>query len=310
MSGTGQAVAAIFPGQGAQSVGMLGELASAHASIIERFAEASEVLGFDLWAMVQQGPGEVLGQTENTQPALLVASVCLWDLWQEAGSKVSCMSGHSLGEYSALVCAGAMSFSDGVRLVRKRGELMQAAVPNGQGSMAAVLGLDDEAIAQCCDEVDGEVSAANFNAPGQVVIAGESDAVLAAIDACKAAGAKRAVPLDVSGPFHSQLMRRAADDFADALDSIHVSMPTIPVYQNVHGGVAESVDALKHLLVEQLYSPVRWTTCVQALLDNGVGQFVECGPGNVLAGLVKRISRATPTLSLASEDGIAAANVL
>lgn len=310
MSVTGQTIAAIFPGQGAQSVGMLGELALNHPSIIERFSEASEVLGFDLWAMVQEGPGEVLGQTENTQPALLVASVCLWDLWKEAGSKVSYMSGHSLGEYSALVCAGALSFGDGVSLVRKRGELMQAAVPNGQGSMAAVLGLDDDAISQCCDEVAGEVSAANFNAPGQVVIAGESDAVHAAIDACKAAGAKRAVPLDVSGPFHSQLMRRAADDFAEALDSITVSMPAIPVYQNVHGGVAESVDVLKQLLVEQLYSPVRWTTCVQALLDSGVEQFVECGPGNVLAGLVKRISRATPTLGLASADGVAAANQL
>ena len=310
MSGSGPTIAAIFPGQGAQSVGMLGELAQAHPSITERFSEASDALGFDLWTMVQQGPSEVLGQTENTQPALLVASVCLWDLWEEAGNKVSCMSGHSLGEYSALVCAGAMSFSDGVGLVRKRGELMQAAVPNGQGSMAAVLGLDDESITQCCDDVAGEVSAANFNAPGQVVIAGERDAVLAAIDACKAAGAKRAVPLDVSGPFHSQLMRRAADDFSDALDSIHFSMPVIPVYQNVHGDVAESVEALKQLLVQQLYSPVRWTTCVQSMLDKGVQQFVECGPGNVLAGLVKRISRSTPTLSLANTDGIAAVNQL
>lgn len=310
MSGAGQQIAAVFPGQGAQSVGMLGELAQAHPSIIERFSEASEVLGFDLWAMVQEGPGEVLGQTENTQPALLVASVCLWDLWHEAGSKVSCMSGHSLGEYSALVCAGAMSFSDGVSLVRKRGELMQAAVPQGQGTMAAVLGLDDAAIAQCCDEIKGEVSAANYNAPGQVVIAGESAAVLAAIEACKVAGAKRAVPLDVSGPFHSQMMRPAADDFAEALNGTDITMPKIPVYQNVHGGVAQSVEELEQLLVQQLYSPVRWTACVQALLDNGVEQFVECGPGNVLAGLVKRISRATPTVGLANADGVAAANQL
>ena len=166
--------------------------------------------------MTEQGPSEVLGQTENTQPALLTASVALWDLWPSA-QKIGMMAGHSLGEYSALVCSGAMSFADGVALVRKRGELMQAAVPNGQGTMAAVLGLDDEAIAQCCEQVAGEVSAANYNAPGQVVIAGETDAVHAAIEACKAAGAKRAVPLDVSGPFHSRLMQRAAADFSEAL---------------------------------------------------------------------------------------------
>lgn len=310
MNGAGQKIAAIFPGQGAQTVGMLGDLAQAYPSINERFSEASDALGFDLWDMVQNGPSEVLGQTENTQPALLAASVCLWDLWTEAGTKVSFMSGHSLGEYSALVCAGAIGFTDGVKLVRRRGELMQAAVPNGQGSMAAVLGLDDDAIAQCCDQVDGVVSAANFNAPGQVVIAGESAAVLAAIDACKAAGAKRAVPLDVSGPFHSELMRRAADDFSQALADTTITMPKVPVYQNVHGAVAASVEELEQLLLQQLYSPVRWTACVQGLLDHGVEQFVECGPGNVLAGLVKRISRATPTLSVANADGVAAVNQL
>lgn len=304
---TAGSVAAIFPGQGAQSVGMLGELAESHASIKGRFDQASQVLGFDLWAMTQQGPSNVLGQTENTQPALLVASVALWDLWPEAEDKVAMMSGHSLGEYSALVCAGAMSFEDGVGLVRKRGELMQAAVPNGQGTMAAVLGLDDDVIAGCCEEVDGEVSAANYNAPGQVVIAGETAAVAAAIEACKAAGAKRAVPLDVSGPFHSRLMQRAADDFARALENIDFSMPRVPVYQNVHGEVAVSVEQMRQLLVEQLYSPVRWTTCVNALIDAGTEQFVECGPGNVLAGLVKRISRSTPTIGLCSSDGIAAA---
>ena len=310
MSGEAQTIAAIFPGQGAQTVGMLGELAQSQPSIKQRFAEASEVLGFDLWAMTQDGPADVLGQTENTQPALLTASVCLWDLWSGATDKVGQMAGHSLGEYSALVCAGAMSFSDGVALVRKRGELMTAAVPNGQGSMAAVLGLDDDAIAQCCAEVSGVVSAANFNAPGQVVIAGETAAVLAAIEACKAAGAKRAVPLEVSGPFHSELMRPAADEFAQALDQVQWSLPTIPVYQNVHGQPAQSVAELKDLLIQQLYSPVRWTTCVQALIDAGTEQFVECGPGNVLAGLVKRISRATPTLGLASADGVSAVNEL
>ena len=300
-------VAAIFPGQGAQSVGMLGELAAEYPSIQARFAQASEVLRFDLWAMTQQGPAEVLSQTENTQPALLVASVALWDLWPQAQEKVSVMSGHSLGEYSALVCAGAMSFTDGVALVRRRGELMQAAVPDGQGSMAAVLGLDDEAIAQCCDQVEGEVSPANFNAPGQVVVAGESGAVTAAIDACKAAGAKRAVPLDVSGPFHSRLMQAAAEDFANALGGIELSMPRLPVIQNVHGSVATSVDEMRTLLVEQLYSPVRWSACVESMIGSGVEQFVECGPGSVLAGLVKRISRATPTVGLSTASGINAA---
>ena len=305
-----ETIAAIFPGQGAQSVGMLSELAANHASIKLRFAEASDVVGFDLWAMTEQGPSEVLGQTENTQPALLTASVALWDLWPGAHEKVAMMAGHSLGEYSALVCAGAISFADGVALVRKRGELMQAAVPNGQGTMAAVLGLDDEAIAQCCHQVTGEVSAANYNAPGQVVIAGETAAVHAAIDACKAAGAKRAVPLDVSGPFHSPLMERAADDFSEALSAIELTLPEMPVYQNVHGQVADSVDEMRRLLVEQLYSPVRWTTCVTALLGAGVAQFVECGPGNVLAGLVKRISRGTLTVGLSTADGIEAARAL
>ncbi len=307
---TAETIAAIFPGQGAQSVGMLSDLAADHASIKLRFAEASDVLGFDLWAMTEQGPSEVLGQTENTQPALLTASVALWDLWPSAQEKIGMMAGHSLGEYSALVCAGAMSFADGVALVRKRGELMQAAVPNGQGTMAAVLGLDDAAIAQCCEQVAGEVSAANYNAPGQVVIAGETDAVHAAIEACKAAGAKRAVPLDVSGPFHSRLMQRAAADFSEALLAVELSLPAIPVYQNVHGQVADSVDEMRQLLVEQLYSPVRWTSCVAALLDAGVGQFVECGPGSVLAGLVKRIARGTPTVGLSTAQGIEAALAL
>lgn len=307
---TAETIAAIFPGQGAQSVGMLSDLAADHASIKLRFAEASDVLGFDLWAMTEQGPSEVLGQTENTQPALLTASVALWDLWPSAQEKIGMMAGHSLGEYSALVCAGAMSFADGVALVRKRGELMQAAVPNGQGTMAAVLGLDDAAIAQCCEQVAGEVSAANYNAPGQVVIAGETDAVHAAIEACKAAGAKRAVPLDVSGPFHSRLMQRAAADFSEALLAVELSLPAIPVYQNVHGQVADSVDEMRQLLVEQLYSPVRWTSCVAALLDAGVCQFVECGPGSVLAGLVKRIARGTPTVGLSTAQGIEAALAL
>ena len=222
-------LAAIFPGQGAQSVGMLADIAEAHASVKAKFDVASQVLGFDLWSMVQEGPAEVLGSTENTQPALLVASVALWELWLAGSEKVNVMAGHSLGEYSALVCAGAMSFEDGVRLVRTRGELMQRAVPNGQGGMAAVLGLDDDAIEACCASVAGEVSAANYNAPGQVVIAGAMSAVDEAIEACKAAGAKRALKLDVSGPFHSKLMAAAADDFSQALDAIEVVLSLIHI---------------------------------------------------------------------------------
>ena len=303
-------LAAIFPGQGAQSVGMLADIAGAHASVKAKFDVASEVLGFDLWSIVQEGTAEVLGSTENTQPALLVASVALWELWSAGGEKVNVMAGHSLGEYSALVCAGAMSFEDGVRLVRTRGELMQRAVPSGQGGMAAVLGLDDDAIEACCASVAGEVSAANYNAPGQVVIAGAMSAVDEAIEACKAAGAKRALKLNVSGPFHSKLMASAADDFSQALDAIAVVMPTIPVVQNVRASVAKDVGELKSNLVEQLYSPVQWTASVQFMLSHGLQLCVECGPGNVLAGLVKRISKETPTIGLSKMAGLGAANEL
>ncbi len=303
-------LAAIFPGQGAQSVGMLADIAGAHASVKAKFDVASEVLGFDLWSIVQEGTAEVLGSTENTQPALLVASVALWELWSAGGEKVNVMAGHSLGEYSALVCAGAMSFEDGVRLVRTRGELMQRAVPSGQGGMAAVLGLDDDAIEACCASVAGEVSVANYNAPGQVVIAGDMSAVDEAIEACKAAGAKRALKLNVSGPFHSKLMASAADDFSEALDAIAVVMPTIPVVQNVRASVAKDVGELKSNLVEQLYSPVQWTASVQFMLSHGLQLCVECGPGNVLAGLVKRISKETPTIGLSKMAGLGAANEL
>ena len=303
-------LAAIFPGQGAQSVGMLADIAGAHASVKAKFDVASQVLGFDLWSMVLEGPAEVLGSTENTQPALLVASIALWELWSGGGEKVNVMAGHSLGEYSALVCAGAMSFEDGVRLVRTRGELMQRAVPNGQGGMAAVLGLDDEAIKACCASVAGEVSAANYNAPGQVVIAGDISAVDEAIEACKAAGAKRALKLDVSGPFHSKSMAAAAGDFSQALDAIEVVMPRVPVVQNVRASVAKDVGELKSNLVEQLYSPVQWTASVQFMLGQGLEQCVECGPGNVLAGLVKRISKETPTIGLSKMAGLEAANAL
>ena len=297
-------MAAIFPGQGAQSVGMLSDLATVHSVIEERFDEASQVLGFDLWDMVQQGPAELLGQTENTQPALLAASVALWELWPNAIENVDVLCGHSLGEYSALVCAGALSFGDAVKLVRIRGELMQQEVPSGAGGMAAILGLDDDVIERCCGEVSGEVGPANYNAPGQVVIAGETAAVDAAIEACSQAGARRAVSLDVSGPFHSVLMKPAATALDLAISEIELNMPIRPVVQNVRADIASDVVGIRERLVEQLYSPVRWTDCVHGMLEQGVDQFVECGPGGVLAGLIKRISRATPTRSLQKPDDL------
>jgi [acyl-carrier-protein] S-malonyltransferase len=289
---------------------MLGELAEAYPSIRSTFDAASEVLGFDLWALVQDGPSEELAETENTQPALLTASYALWTVWQVEGPTPAYVAGHSLGEYSALVCAGAIDFRDGVRLVRRRGELMQEAVPSGQGTMAAILGLDDDEISACCDQVDGVVGAANYNAPGQVVIAGETPAVEAAMEACKTAGAKRALRLDVSGPFHSELMGRAREQFAAELAEVSIQMPSIPIVQNVNAKSPADAEALVGNLIDQLSTPVRWTGCVETMIHNGVDQFVECGPGNVLAGLAKRISRSTPTVGLSTADGMQAARSL
>ncbi len=300
-------IATIFPGQGSQSVGMLAEASERSPIVRERFAEASDVLSFDLWQLTQQGPAEVLGQTENTQPALLTASVALWDALQalrDVPLTVQAMAGHSLGEYSALVCAGAISFVDGVGLVRKRGELMQQAVPSGQGGMAAILGLDDSKVRACCAAVAGVVTAANYNAPGQIVIAGEKSAVAAAIHACKDAGAKRAVALDVSGPFHSPLMAPAAEEFSEVLNAIQVHMPEITVVQNVEARPATDEHDIRANLVAQLSAPVRWTETIERLISDGAEQFIEAGPGSVLSGLVKRIARGTPALALSSQEGL------
>jgi len=303
-------IVTMFPGQGSQSVGMLAEAAEHSPIVQQRFAEASEVLSFDLWQLVQEGPADVLGQTENTQPALLTASVALWEALQALRAQpleVQAMAGHSLGEYSALVCAGAISFADGVHLVRKRGELMQQAVPSGQGGMAAILGLEDAQVQECCAAVAGVVTAANYNAPGQIVIAGEKAAVADAIQACKDAGAKRALALDVSGPFHSPLMEPAAEEFSAVLSAIPVRMPTTPVVQNVHARVAVDEQEIRANLVAQLSAPVRWTESIEQLLSEGAEQFIESGPGNVLCGLVKRIARGTPAVSLSSQDGMQSA---
>lgn len=295
---------AVFPGQGAQSVGMLAELADQFPSVTEKFAEASDLLGFDVWKMVQQGPAEDLSATQNTQPILLTASAAIWDVWQNTAPAPSYVAGHSLGEYSALTCAGSIAFADAVKLVRLRGELMEAAVPRGQGAMAAVMGLDDEQVADCCAAVDGVVVAANFNAPGQVVIAGAAAAVEAAAEQCKAAGAKRAVMLDVSGPFHSPLMEAAKDEFGEALAAVDVQMPQVPIVQNVSADVPADVQQLRDNLLAQIAEPVLWSKCVLRMVELGVDQFAECGPGSVLGGLIRRISRGTPTVGLSSADGI------
>lgn len=289
-----QTLAFVFPGQGSQQIGMLAELADSHPVIKNTFAEASEVLGYDLWDLVQNGPEADLNQTDKTQPALLTAGVALWRLWQEQGGEMPALvAGHSLGEYTALVCAGAISFADGVNLVKLRGEYMQQAVPAGTGAMAAILGLADEGIEQACaDAAQGDVvSPVNYNCPGQVVIAGQKDAVERAIENCKAAGAKRAVPLPVSVPSHCALMKPAAEQMAAELAKIEVSMPEIAVVQNVTAAVPATIEELKANLLAQLYSPVLWTKSVQSMVEQGIESTVECGPGKVLSGLNKKIHK-------------------
>lgn len=294
-------LAFVFPGQGSQQLGMLSELATSFTVIQETFAEASAALGYDLWEVVQEGPEERLNSTEVTQPALLTASVALWRLWlQQGGQQPQVVAGHSLGEYSALVCAGALSLADGVKLVQLRGELMQKAVPAGVGAMAAILGLDDAAVASVCESIkqDQVVSPVNYNCPGQVVIAGEKAAVERAMVACKDAGAKRAIPLAVSVPSHCRLMEPIAAEMAQAIASVSWSLPSIPVVQNVTASVPADLVTLQERLVSQLYSPVLWTDSVRQVAKMGVSHLVECGPGKVLCGLNKKIDKSLELLSL------------
>ncbi|MBS1207305.1 MAG: malonyl CoA-ACP transacylase [Proteobacteria bacterium] len=282
----------VFPGQGSQTVGMLADMAAAYPVIEETFAEASAALGYDLWALVQQGPAEELNKTWQTQPALLSASVALWRVWQQQGGKTPVlMAGHSLGEYSALVCAGVIAFADAVRLVELRGKFMQEAVPEGTGAMSAIIGLDDESIAKACETAaEGQiVSPVNYNSPGQVVIAGHKEAVERAGAACKAAGAKRALPLPVSVPSHCALMKPAAEKLAVELNAITFNAPQIPVINNVDVKCETSPEAIRSALVRQLYSPVQWTKSVEFMASQGVEHLYEVGPGKVLTGLTKRI---------------------
>lgn len=282
----------VFPGQGSQTVGMLADLSAAWPQVEETFREASAVLGYDLWQLVSQGPAEELNKTWQTQPALLAASVAIYRVWQQqGGEQPSMMAGHSLGEYSALVCAGVLDFADAIKLVELRGKLMQEAVPEGTGAMQAIIGLDDASIRKACEEsAQGQVvSPVNFNSPGQVVIAGNKEAVERAGAACKAAGAKRALPLPVSVPSHCALMKPAADKLAVALESITFNTPAVPVINNVDVKAETDAGAIRHALVRQLYSPVRWTESVEAMAAQGVTQLLEIGPGKVLTGLTKRI---------------------
>lgn len=289
-----QSLAFIFPGQGSQSLGMLADYVEQYPSILEVFSEASSALSYDLWGLVQDGPEEKLNQTDVTQPALLTASVALWQLYRQKGlSLPSLMAGHSLGEYSALVCAGVISLTDAVKVVESRGRFMQQAVPAGTGSMAAILGLEDEAVRKACEQAsNGEVvSAVNYNAPGQVVIAGAKSAVERAIDACKEAGARKAMPLAVSVPSHCSLMQPAADQLKALLQELTFKSPVIPVINNVDVSIESDESAIKQALIRQLTSPVRWVESVQLLEVKGIDTALECGPGKVLAGLGKRISK-------------------
>ena len=305
-------LAFVFPGQGSQSIGMLAALAAAEPVVEETFAEASAVLGYDLWRLCQQGPEAELGSTEKTQPAMLAAGVAVWRAWRRhEGPRPVAMAGHSLGEYTALVCSGAIDFTAAIDLVRFRGQAMQQAVPLGQGAMAAILGLEDDALAAACREAEqGEVvEPVNFNAPGQVVIAGHASAVARAIEAAKARGAKRAVLLPVSVPSHSRLMLGAAERLAERLASVDVRMPDVAAVYTVDVRTHASPDGIRQALEEQLFKPVRWADTVRAMLASGVTTLVECGPGKVLTSLNRRIERRPELAMLAVEDpqGLAAA---
>lgn len=286
--------AMVFPGQGSQTVGMLAELAEQYPIVTETFAQASDVLGYSLWDLVQNGPEEELNKTWKTQPALLAASVAVWRIWQEKQGKMpQMMAGHSLGEYSALVCAGVIDFAAAIKLVELRGQLMQEAVPAGTGAMYAIIGLDNDAIAKACEEAaQGQVvSPVNFNSPGQVVIAGNKEAVERAGVLCKEAGAKRALPLAVSVPSHCALMKPAADKLAVALQEIEFKQPEIQVVNNVDVKAQTDANAIRDALVRQLYNPVRWTETVEFIAEKDITQLLEIGPGKVLTGLTKRISK-------------------
>jgi [acyl-carrier-protein] S-malonyltransferase len=298
------AFAFVFPGQGSQSVGMVSALAQAEPAVQETFAEASKVLGYDLWQLAQSGPEDAQSATERTQPLMLAAGVATWRVWRKHGGALpKCMAGHSLGEYSALVCADALDFAAAIDLVRFRGQAMQSAVPAGQGAMAAVLGMEDADVEAACREASsaGKVEAANFNSPAQVVIAGQRQAVEHAIEIVKAKGAKRALILPVSVPSHTSLMQPAADKLTERLKSVSFKKPSVPIY-TVNTKIHDDAEGIRAALVQQLIGPVRWTDTIRAMLASGVNAIVECGPGKVLTGLNRRIERNKDIAMLTVED--------
>jgi len=300
----------VFPGQGSQHVGMLAELAASFDIVQDTFREASAVLGYDLWQLAQAGPAEQLALTHVTQPLMLTGSVAIWRVWlQKKGSQPVLMAGHSLGEYSALVCAGALEFADAVSLVRQRGELMQSAVPVGTGTMAAILGLDDAVVVKCCAAACNQdiVTAANYNSPGQVVIAGHVAAVERAVALCKEAGSRRAIPLSVSAPFHCPLMQPAAVQFAEVLAKIAIKAPQIPVIQNYGLAISSDPEQICRNLVAQIANPVPWVATMNLFAMQQVLQLLEVGPGKVLAGFNKRINPALETISLSDPASLAQA---
>lgn len=304
----------VFPGQGSQKIGMIRDLSEKWPQILETFAQASEVLGYDLWDLIQNGSQDDLNLTEKAQPALLASSVAIWRVIQkQCDVQPKLLAGHSLGEWSALVCAGVVDFQDAIKLVQLRGRYMQDAVPVGVGAMAAIIGLEDEVILECCLKASEseEVTPVNYNSPGQVVIAGHAGAVDRAMALCKEAGAKRALPLAVSAPFHTSLMKPAADKLAIDIAATTFNEPLIPVVHNVHAQTEASPGQVKELMVKQIYSPVMWVDCVNALVEGGAANLIECGPGKVLSGLTKRITKQLPAAStdtVTSLESIIAAN--
>lgn len=303
-------LAFVFPGQGSQSEGMLSVLAAEFSEVEATYREAAEELGYDLWDIVQNGPADKLNSTDITQPAMLAAGVAVWRVWRaKGGVQPVVLAGHSLGEYTALVCGGSLAFTDAIKLVAERGRFMQEAVPAGTGAMAAVLGLEDDAVRQACsDAAAGEVlEAVNFNSPGQVVVAGNKAAVERVVTLAKERGAKRALVLPVSVPSHCALMQPAADQLANVLKDVTIQAPTIPVINNADVATPSEPDAIRDALVRQLYSPVRWVETIQKMATDGVDRLLECGPGKVLVGLNKRIDRKMAAQAVFDPDSLSAA---
>ncbi len=293
--------AVVFPGQGSQRTGMLGELAAEHPTIEQTFSEAADVVGVDYWALSQTGPDEALSDTRVTQPLMFISNIAIWRLLQEKGlANPVAIAGHSLGEFSAMVASGALSFKDGLQLVARRSELMAAAVPEGEGGMAALIGMEDDAVVSLCEQISGDriIEAVNFNAPGQVAVSGHLDALEKLTAVAREHGARKAMMLPVSVPNHSSLMRAAGEALAEAINDVTWQQPKIPLLQNATAAVAENQEKFLSILKEHVYSPVRWTNTVQNLRDHHIAKrIVECGPGKVLTGLGKRIDKALPTLA-------------